>query len=110
MLIAAAFLLATPVLADEDGKEVACGYEAQVMAAVQTARLDRVKKQDVAAHIAASDPQWPESYNRAIPNLVEYVYQQKRRDLKKIDLGQVWLEQCLATWDQRQEMLQQLKN
>lgn len=108
-LALAAALLATPAVA-EDSKEDACGYEAQVMAAVQQARLDRVKQADVAGHIAASDPTWPQNYNAAIPQMVDYIYQLKRRDVKANDFGEIWLQQCLATWDQRQEMLKDMKN
>jgi hypothetical protein len=104
-----ACLLATPVLA-EDTKEVSCGYEAQVMAAVQQARLDRVKKEDLTGHIAGTSPAWPDNYSAAIPQMAEFVYGQKRKDLRKQDLGVLWQEQCLATWDQRQEMLKNLNN
>ena len=47
-------LLATPALA-EDSKEVSCGYQAQVVAAIQQARLDRVKERDV-PEPSASNP------------------------------------------------------
>lgn len=103
-----ACLAAAPALA-ADSKETSCGYEAQVMAAVQNARMDRVKQEDVAAHVAES-ASWPDNYNAAIPQLAEFVYQQKRRDLKKQDLGEMWEQQCLATWDQRQQMIKKLNN
>ncbi len=107
--VLAACLVAMPALAD-DSKEVSCGYEAQVMAAVQQARLDRVKKESVAQHIAESSPTWPDNYNAAIPQMTEFVFGQKRKDLRKQDLGELWKQQCLATWDQRQEMINNLKN
>ncbi len=108
-LTLAAALLATPALA-ADEKEDACRYEAQVMAAVQQARMDRVAKGRVADHIAASEPGWPENYNAAVPQMVEYVFQLKRSDLKATDLGALWETQCLQTWEQRQEMLKDMQN
>ena len=48
----AAALLATPVVA-ADTKEQSCTYQAQVVAAIQNARLDRVKERDVAKVVAA---------------------------------------------------------
>jgi hypothetical protein len=104
-----ACLLATPLLAAQS-KEESCGYQAQVISAIQKARLDRVKKEDVAATIAASGPSWPDNYNAAIPQLTEFVYDQKRRDLKKTDLGANLRQQCLDNWDQIQAMQKQLKN
>ena len=108
-LTLAAALLATPALA-ADKKEEACRYEGQVMAAVQQARLDRVAKGKVADHIAASNPSWPENYSAAIPQLVDYVFQLKRRDLKQNDFGAIWEKQCLESWEQRQEMLKAMQN
>ena len=108
-LTLAAALLATPALA-QDSKEEACRFESQVMGAVQQARLDRVAKGQVGEHIAANAPGWPEKYNAAIPQMVEYIYDQKRRVLKQNDFGAVWEQQCLQTWDQRQEMLEAMQN
>lgn len=108
-LTLAAALLATPALA-ADKKEDACRYEGQVMAAVQKARLDRVRQGKVAAHIAATNPSWPENYSNAIPQMADYVFQLKRRDLKQNDFGAIWEQQCLQTWEQRQEMLKSMGN
>lgn len=101
--------LAAPAMAEES-KEESCAYEAQVMSAVQQARLDNVARDKVAGHIAASSPAWPERYNAAIPGLVDYVYQLKRRDLRQNDFGAIWNQQCVDMWDQRQEMIKNLKN
>lgn len=102
--------LATPVLAQADSKEESCGYQGAVAAAVQQARLDRVNKDDVASTIAAGNPAWPERYNKAIPQLTEFVYSQRRRDLRNVDLGTFYREQCLQNWDQIQQMQNQLNN
>lgn len=106
-------LLCSPIAVSAqqtDKKEDACAYESQVMGAVQQARLDRVKQEDVASHIAGTNPTWPEKYSNAIPDLANFVYAQKRRDLRNMDLASLWEEQCLATWEQRQEMIKNLKN
>lgn len=102
-------MFATPVLA-QDSKEVSCGYQADVIRAIQQARLDRVKEADVAETIAASDPQWPANYSAAIPQLTPWVYSQKKRDLRRNDLGAVLEQQCLENWEQIQDMQQQLNN
>lgn len=108
-LALAACLFATPLIA-ADSKEVSCGYQGQVISAIQQARLDRVKEQDVAATIAASNPSWPAQYSKAIPGLTPWVYQQKMRDLRKNDLGAVMREQCIENWDQIQAMQKNLNN
>ncbi|MEM7318603.1 MAG: hypothetical protein AAF408_06215, partial [Pseudomonadota bacterium] len=59
-------VLSTPVFATES-KEASCGFQAQVIQAIQKARMDRVKESDVAAKIAASNPTWPAKYNAVIP-------------------------------------------
>ena len=89
-----AVTLAAPVAADQKKTE-SCGYQAQVVSAIQQARLDRVKERDVPAHILASSPGWPESYNGAIPLLTPWVYEQKRRTIRNQDLGAAWNELCL---------------
>ncbi|MFT5342875.1 MAG: hypothetical protein ACI9BH_002091, partial [Paracoccaceae bacterium] len=66
-------LLAAPVLAAET-KEQSCRYQADLVAAIQLARKDRVKEREVPAHIAATNPAWPANYNAAIPLLTPWVY------------------------------------
>lgn len=73
-----------------------CGYQSQVVAAIQAARLERVKEAKVAEHIAATNPEWPERYNKAISILSGPIYDLKRRDLKLVDLGTQWKDTCLA--------------
>ena len=87
-------LLATPVLAAETKKE-SCRYQADMVAAIQQARKDRVKERDVPGHIAATNPAWPANYNAAIPLMTPWVYEQKRRVIRNEDLSAVFLEQCL---------------
>lgn len=104
-----AVLLAAPAYAAEK-KEESCKYQGQVMAAVQAARLGRVKQADVEQVILDSEPDWPVRYSKAIPQLVTHVYAMKRRDLKSTELGPFLEQQCLKNWDQIQAMQQQLKS
>ncbi|MBQ4826266.1 hypothetical protein J4729_17155 [Leisingera sp. HS039] len=105
----AAALLAAPAYASET-KEQSCKYQGQVMAAVQQARLDRVKQEEVEQVILDREPEWPEAFSNAIPQLAQHVYAMKRRDLKDADLGALFEEQCLQNWDQIQAMQKQLKS
>ena len=96
-LLAALVALATPTFAaDEISKEDDCAYQADVVGAIQTARMDRVRESKLAEAIAATEPTWPEQYNNAITILSGPIYQLKRRDLKAIDLSAQWKEACLS--------------
>jgi hypothetical protein len=94
--IIAAFL-ALPAFAanDEITQEESCGYQADIVAAIQKARLDRVKERDVPQAIADTNPTWPENYNAAIPLMTPWVYEKKRRVVRKEDLSAAWKELCL---------------
>lgn len=87
-------LSAAPVFAQET-KEESCTLQAEVVAAVQQARLDRVKEREVQDHILAQGPTWPEKYNNTIPLIAPWVYEQKRRVIRNEDLGTAWSELCL---------------
>lgn len=89
-----AMLLATPLSAAES-KEESCRYQSDVVAAIQKARLDRVKERDVPKAIAATNPVWPDNYDAAIPLITPWVYEQKMRDVRNKDLAAAWLELCL---------------
>ena len=91
---AALALSAAPALAQET-KEESCALQAEVVAAIQQARLDRVKERDVQAHILAQDPTWPEKFNNAIPLIAPWVYEQKRRTIRNESLSDAWNELCL---------------
>ncbi|MEO9576385.1 MAG: hypothetical protein ABJ263_06215 [Tateyamaria sp.] len=92
-LILATAAFATPAFA-EDKKET-CAYQAQVVKAIQTARLERVAERDVQDHILAQSPTWPEKYNNVIPLITPWVYEQKRKVIRNEDLGAGWNELCL---------------
>ena len=87
-------LMAGPLWA-ADSKAVSCDYQAQVVGAIQQARLDKVKERDVAKHLAASEQTWPSNYNAAIPIMTPWVYDQKMRDVRNKDLGAAWKELCV---------------
>ncbi len=93
-LILAATAFAAPALAQES-KEETCGYQAQVVAAIQQARIDRVAERGVQDHILAQSPDWPENYNNAIPLITPWVYEQPRRVIRNEDLSAAWSELCL---------------
>lgn len=86
--------LAGPALAEET-KEESCALQAQVVEAIQQARLDRVAERDVPEHILAQGPTWPERYNNAIPLITPWVYEQKRRTIRNESLSDAWNELCL---------------
>lgn len=85
---------ALPAVAQSD-KEVSCGYQAQVVAAVQQARLDRVEERSVQKTILESDPEWPANFNNAIPLITPWVYEMPMKDVRENDLSDVWSELCL---------------
>ena len=93
-LMLSAALLAQAALADGHVEET-CGYQAKVVSAIQQARLKRVPERSVSEHILATDPDWPGQYNVAIPLIVPWVYEQKRRVIRKKNLSAVWAELCL---------------
>lgn len=109
-LSAAAVLTLSPLSASaQDSKEDSCRYQGEVMAAVQEARMKRVKEEKVETRILESEPGWPEQYSKAIPQLVTHVYAMKRSDLRNVDLGAVFEEQCLSNWDQIQKLQKDLQ-
>ncbi|TCL09926.1 hypothetical protein BXY66_1993 [Shimia isoporae] len=94
--------LVMPASAGE--KEDTCKLQGEVMGAVQQARLERVKQGDVVDTVMAANPDWPASMAAAMPQVVDFVYSQKRKDLKKVDLSQTAEAQCLESWDQIKQM------
>lgn len=78
-------------------KETDCAYQGQVVAAVQQARLDRVKEEEVRAHVSA-EADWPDRYNNAIPIFAGWIYggDVKMKDLREQNLGEAWRQTCLS--------------
>jgi len=87
--------LATPAAADA-AKEADCGYQGDVVAAVQAARVARVGERRVIDHIAQSGPAWPEKYYAVIPLVTPWVYTMKMSEVRSADLAAAWKELCVA--------------
>jgi hypothetical protein len=96
LTLPASVALFVPVAAQADTKDQDCAYQGQVVHAVQQARLQGVKEPDVATYIAGQSPEWPDKYDVVIGLTTPFVYQQKKRDLRKTDLGEMWRVSCLA--------------
>nr|WP_299967454.1 hypothetical protein [uncultured Roseobacter sp.] len=86
---------ALPAVAQSE-KEVSCGYQADVVAAVRQARLDRVRERKVEETVLAGNPAWPEQFNNAIPLVTPWIYEMPRKEVRDNDLAAVWREACLA--------------
>ena len=86
--------LALPVQAASK-KETTCGYQADVVGAVQKARLDRERERKVVTTVEGAAT-WPDQYNAAIPLVTPWVYEMKMADIKTQDLAAIWKEMCLA--------------
>ena len=82
--------LAGPAVAASKAED--CGYQADVVAAVQAARVARVRERKVAAHIEGTAPEWPEKYNAVVPLVTPWVYGMKRAELRTADLAAAWKE------------------
>jgi len=93
--IALITLSASPVLA-ATAKQTDCRYQSDVVAAVQAARVARVGERKVPAHVAGTNPAWPEKYNAVIPLVTPWVYQMKMAEVKEADLSAAWNELCNA--------------
>lgn len=94
------FVVALAIVASAGGvqaagkKQVDCGHQAAVVAAIQQARLDRVAERKVQAHVT-ENATWPEKYNATVPLLTPWVYEMKMRDVKAQNLAEAWNEMCL---------------
>ena len=93
-LVIASVLVSAGAVQAQSKKEIDCGHQASVVAAIQQARIDRVAERDVAAHVA-DKAAWPENYNGAIPIMAPWVYEMKMRDVRSQDLPAAWQEMCL---------------
>ncbi|MEO9819626.1 MAG: hypothetical protein ABJQ34_08645 [Paracoccaceae bacterium] len=99
---------AAPVFAKSAAES--CSFQARVVGAIQTARLNRVPKDDVVPGLMEANPSWPKTMEQAMPALVDWIYDQRRRDLKDVDLGAVSEQQCIDNWDRIQNLTQNATN
>ncbi|WP_299632059.1 hypothetical protein [uncultured Roseobacter sp.] len=93
-LVLALAWTAFPVLAQED-KEVLCGHQADIVAAIAQARLDRVSERKLPEALAETAT-WPENYNVMIPVLAPHLYGLKRKDIRNTDWRGATFEQCMG--------------
>ena len=111
LLAAAGLALSlSPAQADEAQKQAACRLQAEVVGAVQQARLDRVRKERLTETLTAAHPDWPEGTVQAIPAIGEFVYSYSRRELREVDLAATSQQQCLENWDQIQALKNSVSN
>lgn len=114
MGIRAAILMmcfAAPAMsASEAEKQAQCQFQADLIGAVQQARLDRVRKDDAVDTVLEAHPEWPAGVAMAMPAVVEYVYGFKRRDLRNVDLQADTLRTCLENFDQIQTLKKTIEN
>ncbi|MEQ6204103.1 hypothetical protein ABMC88_13720 [Sulfitobacter sp. HNIBRBA2951] len=93
--VLACMSLAAPAIA-ATAKAKDCGYQSDVVAAVQAARVARVKEANVPDHVAGTAPEWPEKYNNILPLVTPWVYGMKMAEVKTADLKAAWAEMCNA--------------
>ncbi len=111
VILAAGLGLAVPAgAATEAEKEAACAFQAELMGAVQTARLDRVRKSRVTDRLIAENPDWPAGVAQALPAVTDYVYSIKRRELQQVDLAAQTEATCLQNYDQIQSLKESVTN
>jgi len=93
-------VLATPVFAApavaETPKEKDCAYQGDVVAAVQAARLARVREKKVPAYVAENATDLPEKYSSVVPLVTPWIYGLKMAEIKETDLASAWKDLCLT--------------
>lgn len=93
-LFAAALSLMPAVGFAASAKERSCAQQAEVVRAVQQARLARIPERKVQAHIEAS-AEWPKKFNAVIPLVTPWVYEMKMKVVKQNDLADAWKQTCI---------------
>ncbi len=86
---------AMPSFAQTSDKEIDCGHQADVAAAIVEARLNRVAERKLPEELAKTAT-WPEKYNVLIPIFAPHFYEQKRGDLESQDIRGSTFEQCMS--------------
>ena len=94
--VLAASIVVSAVPGFAASKKEECGYQADIVAAVRQARLDRVSERKVTEAVLAGEVTWPERYNVAIAIFAGEIYKIKMRDLRKTDIAKQWRGACLA--------------
>jgi len=86
--------MALPAHADA-AKEADCGHQADVVAAVQAARVAGVAEAAVAQQVSGSVLGWPEKYDAVVPLVTPWVYSLAAEELGTTDLAVAWKDLCL---------------
>lgn len=93
--IAAALVIIAMPASSETEKEISCGYQSDVVTAIQQARLDKVKERSVEKAVLDTNPEWPAKFNKTIPLIAPWVYELPIKQVRENDLGDVWNESCM---------------
>ena len=101
--------LATPADAQSQ-KERTCAIQGAVMGAVQQARLDGVRQNKLVEAVQQANPDLSEEVLATVPAIGSHVYGIKKRDLRKVDLGQIAQTQCLENYEQIQALQNSLSD
>jgi len=91
-------------------KERDCAIQGQVMGAVQQARLDGVRKNKLVDAVKAANPDLSQTVLDTVPAIGAHIYGIKKRDLRKVDLGEVAQTQCLENYEQIQALQKSITN
>lgn len=110
VFLAALGLAAPGLAATEAEKQAECAFQAELIGAVQAARLKWVRKSKVTDTLLEQNPDWPAGVAGALPAVTDYVYSIKRRDLKSVDLAAQTKATCLQNYDQIQAMKNSVSN
>ncbi|MDF1727003.1 MAG: hypothetical protein P1U53_04545 [Sulfitobacter sp.] len=86
-----------PAAQAQSAKEKDCLYQGQVVAAIQQARLERVREAKVIEHVSGAGD-WPARYDNSIPIFAGWIYgsEVKMKDLREQNFGEAWRQTCLS--------------
>lgn len=90
-------MFATPGMAAD--KETVCRTQGELMGVIQQARLDNVREANLTAAVAEARPDFSQKVLATVPNVGGFVYDMRKRDLRKVNLADVTRQQCLDNWD-----------
>lgn len=105
-----ALTLPLPLAAQQVDKEAQCRLQGELMGTIQKARLDGVRKAQLQEAVAEARPDFSPAILATVPQLGNYVYDFRKRDLRKINLAESTRVQCLQNWDQIQQLRKSVTN
>lgn len=107
---AAALVMGAGAAHAQSQKERDCAVQGQVMGAVQQARLEGVRKNKLVEFVKAENPDLSAEVLQTVPAIGSHIYGLKKRDLRKVDLGEVAQTQCLENYDQILKLQKSMSN